>query len=287
MIDELNYVLEQTVTPERKSVLLSAVNILHEYNFHGMDFEIVQMIQTEDVIGTDNLVNGIETVISRGLDVVLRNHGLVTTNPDTRLRSAALNGLMDLQFYDDHDAVLAEIDNTTDPTMSLCNLLAMVTDRDWGDFATLFVDVPSTLLDKLEELHTSMMNGEESEIEELTDDVITEGKKAEIKERLRRYLKHEPKDLIIPTLIAGGHRLGTDAKVYMDAASEKLRSYEKRDAERIAKEFMAIALASPLQTRDFRNAIGEWLEETYDSIDVITAVDVALDNEMAKVNTNG
>lgn len=283
MIDELDYVLTECVSPERKRVYMSAVDILHDYDFHSFDFEIQNIIPVQNIIGTEQMITDIHNVINTACDTVFREHGLSVSTDALPIKVAILRGLKDIQSFEDHDTVVALCMDGGEASEIFADLMELVVDRPWGEVMNAISAVPQNLIERLKELHAQNSRDEETEIDDIQDDMLHARTTEVLRQRVKGYMKRTQETLVIDTLVQEGYRVGASMKHYLGGAADKLASYEPKQPTQAARDLLSLALATHTEEKDLKKLIGETIEEIYADMSFITDVDIALTDEMRKV----
>lgn len=292
MIEEVRFVLEKHQSPERVSLIMGALSLFYEYDYTAHEFELINSINSEDLIAGDGVVLAINNIVETAANEIIKAHEIVL-NVETSLRNKIniLDGLKTLETFTDSDAVLNAIDEDyEDPNQILANLLALVTDREWGDYADVLHNVPNALINRINDIHVKLKEGQEIE-----DDIVEEGLQCKdleceaLRNRVKDYMKRNSGEekLLIETMVSEGYRVGLDFDYMINETAETLESFYPKNPQAAAKNIMSLALASPISVSDLKNEIGERLENLYDDMTFITNVDIALTEEMKKVVAYG
>jgi hypothetical protein len=281
MIEDLRYVLSQYLNPERTRLLIGAVSTLYEYNYTSFESPILQLINVLPDVGSEKMLMDTATIIERSMEIVLREHGLTFVSGDLTIKMDILDGLKTLETYDDHEALVDIATDEEDPSQALCEMLALVTNRSWADFAEPLGDVPSSLIERLLSVHEREMGIREALEDDDSD--ATEIDVCKLRARLKNYLSKSGKDLMAADLVASGYRVGTSIDQLLTAKLDELYSFMPKKPELAAKNLMSIALMSSESISTLKQAINDRLEDLYDDVSFITGVDVALTDEMRKV----
>lgn len=288
MYEELSAALSHNVPVPQKMEVLTLVQTLHDYDFHDMDFELINIMGQDSTIGTEQMIGDIRTVIETGAHKVLEQLGLKVYADNFSLLNAVLRGLKLIEDYEDSETIISTTSDEVDNTQVLSDLLALVTDWEWSDFAQVLGDVPRGLLERIITVHEEHIQDQESEAEETVEAVEERQRIANYRERVKRYLTHHKDIAFARNLLDQGFRLGYEPKHYINAVFDELVEFEEnKKAERVAHEMVALMLMSNIPIAQLRNTIGEWLEKIYTDMTFVTNIDVAVTDEMPKVTNNG
>lgn len=277
MYDKLENLLQQWVSSHRQESIMGAVMVLDRYNAMSAWSEIASMLEWATDEPVSMLLDGIEQCLHIGLDNVLSAHTIVM-DATIPCKTLALEGLALLQNYDAPDAIIALTENSTNPTQTLADLLAMATARPWSEYMDHIVSVSPTLIETLGKLYDKE-GGDEGEAPFDSADIA----KAH---RVSAYIDSRPQALARHALTVQNRPLGTPIDILLDDYKIPLGLLEPRAPKQAAEEIVGLALLGDVPFKDFMKSTKRLTDTLYSDMGFITQVDVAMDGFINEVLRN-
>lgn len=279
MFEKLEVFLDNVSSPGFKGDVLAALLIMQRYGFMNAWSEISQLLDTSNDIPADKLVIDIDTIIQTGLNVILENHQINMDSP-IGIKIDVLEGLKTLQDYEDSTTVLQHCDADSDPVQTLCDLLAIVTDKTWADFSDAITYVSKALIVRLGDLHREQ---DENKEHEAPTPGIEPTRKEAIKKHFYKYLTSLPKKAVMEDMTM----IGTPIDMLIERYRDTLNEYEPLAAKQTAIDLVGLSLISDVSMTDFVRQTKDLIEGIYSDVNFITKVDSEMDAVFKEVMANG
>lgn len=267
MLDILSDYLKEVTTPELRDSLEEAHAAFDRIELpnYEQDFEALLMLDGENDVG--NTLQYIVALTHENLTKLLRQHEIIATiDASIDVKTAMLNGLLDLQDYDNYQDILNVTSMDVNPQEAFAELLTLVSTYDVEDLLVNIEEVNFVLIKRIHEMALARDLPPASEEEQ-----------AELRayiEKLQRFLGWAMNpQLTIVRMIKDGMDVGFPFLTYLGLLGREL---EELPVERAAYELMAMALVSSDGTNNPQGVIKEHLENYISDVNKLTKIDIKL-----------
>lgn len=265
MLEDLETFLRNNASPEFAGMLEDADKVLNRLGIVSHETGIIQQLMYINEKGIDLTRIGIAEVYNERLDHAIIQHGIVLNTSDMVIKTDIVNGLLDIQNYEDADAISRIINSDDDPEGILSELLALVTAHDATDYHQVIVEVNPNLL---------------SMLEILTADDIVEGGISRVIDELRKrtlwWTQLFPKSHAA-RLIADKTMLGLAVEAYLAMLSvEQIQAFEN-DSKVAGIELLGLLFISNTRDGQLRTKLSDLLDNTFSDLEHIIAANDTID----------
>lgn len=274
MFDKIKGFLDRTVSVEKAGLLLGALYALDAHGFVRANAEIDSMLNTDNDLDSATMIDNIYTVVTVGVDAVLDAHQ-ITIDGNLDMKVAALEGLLRLQNWEDASSIVALCDGSSDPIQTLSDLLEMVTDKTWSDFADCIIRATPALIEKLSAMYQDKVPVEEQSAFIPIDDMR--------RNAILKFLKLYPASIAKGAIENDMYKVGTPFGIIVQNHHEQLAMQEPQAPKQAALELVGIALISNIPFNDFVKQTKDQIDAVYADINFITQVDVEMDSVLQGV----
>lgn len=277
MFDELQSYLLQVVPPQRAALVIDLAEAIAAAGItahtHGIT-DILALAEDEDKFIT---LDSIDTLLDTTARDLLRNFGITLVDDVVafNILSGLINGINNLDNFDDPASLLGIIEDGEEPAETLVELLDLTCDLTWVDLLLVLEDVKPVLINRIQERLSLQLANQAKQVTEYVEGDITEQR-----QRLGAFTQYR-RDLLVLQAIHDGLRLGQDFHASYAPFTNLLLPLAP---DRLATELLGFALASNVPSGQLRDVIGHALEELFVDINHITKVDGALQSLLAQVN---
>lgn len=279
MYEKLDNFLHKSAGIFKRDLIMGAMYTLERYGHVGAWSEICQMLDTANDVDVQQVVMDIEIITNTGLNVVLNAHQIVVDNFNISVKIDILDGLKDLQDYENHATILQFTDLDDDPIHTLSDLLEVVTMHDWAHFANELTSVSSSLIRRLGDIHREMEESVQIENALPVEEVR--------RQALLKFIQTYPTSIAKEALINDLTMVGTPFKMIIHRYRSRIDVFEPSAAQQAAIELVGFALMSDITLMDFAKQCKDLIDECYADVNFITQVDVEMDNVLNGVMSNG
>lgn len=269
MESEFRTFIEETMTPERASILTKADAVLQNIGRREHQVGIENILAIADDADTITTVQRIEDTLFYALTEAVGEYSIGVSKPNLPVLMSILTGMHDIVEYDDHQRILDLCDEDGTPEEKLSSILAELYSGDVTEYLdTIDYVVPSLIVRIIDIVtqHVDQMEDEmdEEEIDEKIEkevaNEIEDGTAAQVKRFVELYRPEA-----FQTLLRNGYRLGYDLEVYLQHTLDP----EIKDPVYLAKEYLVAALASGETLDTARAHASERLEQRIDDLFVL------------------
>lgn len=264
MLNELEAVLVTKVSPERADILRKAAQIIEAMGLHNVFLEIEQLLSMEDEIDPSQLLYDVEYILLQGMRVTLNNFSIYSSSTNIELLIAIVEGVRDLEHYEDYDTVLAILETDQDDEETLAELLELTTEYPAEDFLNVLDSVSHRLTERIYSLFQE------------EDDNATEYGMENSVENIVKRLKAVSglEDSIVYDNIAEGLPLGLDPAHVVNRIVEDIAELSSKE---VAKELALAILASNVENEKVAQCAKGHVEELFDNANFISDANMAID----------
>ena len=272
MFTELNEYLN-IVSPNIKQLISDAFKVFERIDYPAYEDEYVQILMLMDNLDISTTNDSILNTTKNIQNSILSMHEIIL-NKDVTIQTQTLfiNAILDIQEYEDKDALLKLVNLPTDPNDILSELVALVTHVN-ADI--LFFDIESVspaFIFKLNEQLSDKSNNDE------LPDVPNKQKYIDKLNNLTNILGVS--DLDIVALVNSGIDVGFPFKVYGNILSNYL---DELPVNKIAQELLAACFISEDGIDSPLKVIADNIDNYISDISIITKVNIEITNILLKI----
>lgn len=264
MLDVLEAYLKQNAMPELLVALREAHQAFERIDFPNYQEVFLDLIMVDDendhgdtLLEIVKLTKTIQRQILREHDIVLRNEASID------MLTTFINGVLDLQDYEDKDAIWQTANLDGDPEEVFAELLTLVTPLTADDLLVEIETVSDMLVMRIKELAQSQPTAPSEETQAMLEQHIGALKK------LCDFIGDHELDTV--KMLAQGTQVGYPFAVYLGTFGHDL---ETLSVEQATHELLAMAYISSDGVNNPQSVITEQLEQYISNIDMITKINV-------------
>lgn len=280
MFEAVDAYLEGKVSPERKDLILGCLARLEAYNLNAAVNEIVPMIESATDTPFEQILLDIDQILNVGMDRVLGEMSITMNTDSLMIKDAILDGLKVLEDFSDHGLIVQMCDASDDEQQTLCELLELVTEKTWSDYAEVIASVNPALITRIADIHRKVEESEEDDVAIPAPDMTRQA-------MIMKFFKAFAVTLAKTDIQDNATMLGTPVSILLTAHMDKLHEFDPRAPKQAAIEIVGLALISDLPNNDLIRKTKELIDDVYADINFITQVDVAMDDVFKEVAING
>lgn len=278
MYERLEQFLGKNTSDIKRGVVMAGIYILEEYGLVSAWSEIAQMLETSNNVDTAQLVLDVEVIVNQGVNNVLAQHQ-IKAEGNLGIKIDILESLKILMDYEDSATIIQFCDLDDDPTQTLCDLMELVSNRTWGEYADVLKEVSGSLIRKLADIHRA-----KGEAEDLEQSFRVEPQR---KEALVKHINTYLVSLTKRALAEDMTMIGTPFKMIIHRYNDEITSLQPMAAKQAAIELVGLSLISDTSLSDFTRQVKDQIEEIYSDTNFITQVDMEIDNVIKEVMGRG
>jgi hypothetical protein len=274
MFEAAKEYLNGRVAEEHAGVILGALMCLERHGFMSAWVEISNRIEEISDSPTSVVLDDIETILTIGLNVVLANHSIYMEG-STAIKTIVAEGLLVLADYDDSSQIVSMCDADDDSIQTLCDLLEMVTEKTWADFAEVIIKVSPALIKALGDRHRARDEEMDDGMRIVTDPV----RLAAIGKHLATYPVTRAKTAITED----GVYIGCPLDILLNAHRPYLNSLQPAAAIQAGIELVGLCLISDMSFTNFNRLVKDQIEAVYSDVNFITQMDISVDEVLRSI----
>ncbi len=273
MFDELSMHLRQSASPEQQAAIEEATDFFEKFELPEWQDRYVDLLMTLDNGEMGDAVQAFSALTTNLQHVMLNNFQIsvhdATSIGEVNLILRTLRDLETTELVEEIKTICAE---ETDPVEAFAALMVLIIADPYQTADTYYgflQTVSQALIDKI--LETT-----EARTPDIVEDEIidVEGDQALVTVLNNYMATVQVQDLMVRGLIHDGLRLNQPFQSYYERMVDFLAPVAPR---KMAIELYGAFLVCKQRELDVRQVIGEALQLTYSSIDVITPIMLALD----------
>lgn len=251
MLTEIESYLLERLTPERTTIFVDALKLIHSYEVMSPIESINEVVGLEDTYSTEEALGLIESIIVNVLQEILANLYIIT-NGNLQQQLELLKALNLLEHYIDSDVIVYEYDESLSAQEMLLKLTSIVSTKPVEYFDSFILDVRPTLIELLVATH-----------QEQVDAVVTNEEREQDVDKMtavKAFAEKHPNALGITMVKAGIINLEMDLTLLIDLSRSEI--YKLTAPVQIAEAIYSLVLVSktdlmsvPKQTMDVVNLL--------------------------------
>lgn len=279
MFLDLKEFLSKNVDPVRGGMINAAVHELANHGEVSSYSEISRLLNTANMDSIAGILDGIETIVNTGLNLVLRAFTIEVTEEATiAIKTDILEGLRVLETYEDSETILAMCEESGDSNETLSKLLELVTTRTWADYSDVILNLSHTLIEQLSDKHSV-------NIENNSDVIVTFEDKR--KDAVMRFITKYPVSMAKTAILQDQVQFGTPFNILKQDCVEQLQSFEPFAPAQLAVEMVGLGLISDLSFNNISRETKDKLEEMFTDPDFVSKVVISMDRVFDEVLKDG
>lgn len=265
MLDLHRQYVVENATPELRTVIERAYAILVTMGSPELDDSLEELIMLDTTVETGVTMTRINNLLRDLQHDMLKQHEVwVVEDAPLSLTTALLEGLLNIQEYEDMGSVYRITTSDQEPADTFAETMTLVTSLEAHNLVMSLEEVGPSLIRRLREIAGTR----EEEI--ITDEERIE--RANYISRINQFCHYtRSRHYKLIELIKGGWSVGYPFTTYADHVG---REFEGIIPEQIAKEMILMALASCDGALNPRTVIKPNLERYIASVNVTTKVDI-------------
>ena len=265
MIDLHRQFIVDSTTPELMVAITNAYDILVLMGRNDLDDSLEELIMLDSTVGTgDTVISIVNLLRDCQQDMLMKHEVQIVDTAPLSLGTNLLRGILDLQDYEDMEAIYRITTSDQDPLETFAEAMSLLTPYNPENLMVSLESVGASLVRRMRE-----MAGTRDE-ELITDEERIE--RAKYVSKINQFCHYtRSRHYRMITLLQSGWSVGYPYVTYADNVG---REFEGILPEQIAKEMIVMALASVDGTNNPRVVIKQHLERYIASINVITKVDI-------------
>lgn len=260
MYDELQVFLDLSTTPERKSTLVRADQVLKQVGVNTHEDLLIDIIERTGQGELATTVNYVEETYRDTLAEVLARYDIWTVDlPNITVMSELLAMLDSLNSYDDVAGILSIVDDEDDACVLLGRIMLEVSTVTVEDVLMTIDSVGVSLMTNIRTVLSS---------EDENDDVAEAKDLREVRTRLRWFVDNRSW-LMVKKGLDEGMSLGTPFDSWVTKYQDELGD---RPYHRLVPELIAFAVAAGLSLEESHSVVVAELESlVQDTLDLTKA----------------
>jgi hypothetical protein len=267
VLDVLQTYLNDACTPELRSAVEAAHAVFERINLQNYDDGFEEILMTDDSTDQGESTQHIVDLTNKLLRKILAEHTVVLAyEASMEVLVKAVEGILDLQDYEDRNAIVGITNLDLNPQEKFAELMALVTSMSVEEWLLEVEEVGPTLITRVREMA-------EPTYDEVPDAEAQQAL-AMYAERFIKFMNFlsNPK-LTIGEMLMSGLPPGYPFEVYVNMLG---RGLDEMTPERAAQELLAMAFVSSDGTNSPRQVIHDHLEHLVADVNKITKIDIKL-----------
>lgn len=264
MLAEIEIFINDNYTVELRESIVKLFNILEIVMVDDYQADYVSILMESNSVDDSQAVDRFIAKVFDNTIYLLKNHG-ISVNPEQSLDDllSVLQGVLDVENYNDKDAIVRQIESTQDAVEALGAALELTTDLDPTKVYSIVSEVEPSLITNILELCHEEVDGDDASQDSIN--IVHRLKK------LRDYLEYP--DAAGFKLINDGLPIGTTFSNYLRYSSPALSG---KDIQTIAKELCVLLYMSGDATNNPIEFYRNNNSQIFEDIEMITKVDIEL-----------
>lgn len=269
MFEELETYLLTITSPELTEVYITCLETLASAGITSTVDDLSDVLATESVVGRDQMINEIEAYLRSVMDATCNQFGVFLQDEfNIKYAEAIVRGLNLLTNWDDRETIesicLAELP----PEDKLSDLLELVTEYSWVEYASTVARVTPGIFDRLLEQVTTT---------EDDFDAINNSPVAHIIVRVRSLLQQVDNPWILDDVDQGA-KLGGSLESLLTLFGIRyehevqLNGSLNRNVELLTAQYLMYVLASNVPDVELANSAAQGAETVFTNIPTLLAV---------------
>lgn len=270
LIEPVELFLRNIVCNERLALYQMVIDTIKIAEKGSLIESLNSIVSRDSDESPAELMNIIHGTMIRHLTEMMVEFDIVTTTSDLEFLCTLYKTVSILDNYEAHDTIVDIIENAeSDPRYTLYQVLNVVQYFDEFEFFDGVFMCSMSFIDNLKQIH-------QTALDRLEDEELVA---SEVDLTLLKKVAQENNDLILNRLLEDGKINNVmDAKHLTQIAKVEFETYEETNPKHVAKEMIALYLATGLQSEDLFNVIKENIHELISDDYVITQTNIAIPN---------
>lgn len=258
MLTKIEAYLLEKITPERTTIFMDALKLIHSYEVISPIESITEVVSLTDTYSNEEAMGLIESIVTNTLQEILANQYIMSTG-DMKQKLDLLKGLNLLEHYIDSDVIVSMYDEALSPQEMLLEYLVMVTSKPIEYFDAFLMDVRPQLISLLLDYHTVQV-----------DAVVTnneDGVESSKLEYIRAFALKHPEALGIQSVQSGVIGLGMDITILLNLMRQDI--YKLASPAEIAAAIYSLVLVSNVELIEVPAMTMNVVNMLYDELELI------------------
>lgn len=258
MLYLLEEYLESITQPETVRIILESCHLLSNAGIHSHEVDIEAILSTCDDFEPEMNLKDIMALLIEYLDSTITEYGI---SLDEELYIEPLNRVLDtlliLPFYGDSGLVLSTLEEDINNEDKFSQLIALITHREWSEFAILIKRVNYSLIEAIQKRAMSLLPDDQP-LEDVTP----------YRERYMRFTRQFGSHLGQRALNEGV-RLKTPYSLFIDRYEESLYTLSA-NPKALSLNLIGLLMISDVKDSDFTTVLNTLIEHYAKDINTIT-----------------
>lgn len=258
MLTKIESFLLQRLTPERTSIFIDSLKLIHSYEVMSPIESVNEVVTLENTYSNEEAIGLIESIITNSFQEILANLYVISTG-NMYEKFNLLKGLNLLEHYIDSDVIVSEYDEDLPAGEMLLKYLNMVTNKPVEYFDGFILDVRPALIELLLTNHQDQVDAEVH-----NEEGGVEPSKLEV---VKAFALKHPDALGIQMVKSGIINLDMDLYLLVNLTRQDI--YKLTSPNQIAKAIYSVVLVSNTEHIKVPKATMDVVNQLFDDMMLI------------------